>query len=57
MNDFILSNELVNHVLEEKSIYWVDDLPFVATVIFGIKECSNIKLMDHSSIFQMKNLH
>lgn len=45
MNDFILSNELVNHVLEEKSIYWVDDLPFVATVIFGsIKECSNIKI-------------
>lgn len=45
MNNFVLNNELVNHVLEEKSIYWVDDLPFVATMIFGsIKESSTIKI-------------
>jgi len=35
MNDYILNNQLVHHILEEKSIYWIDDLPFVATVIFG----------------------
>lgn len=45
MNNFVLNNELVNHILEEKSIYWVDDLPFVATMIFGsIKEDSTIKI-------------
>ena len=39
MNDYVLNNELVHHVFEERSIYWVDDLPFVATIIFGnIKE-------------------
>ena len=35
MNDFVLNNQLVHHILEEKSIYWVDDLPFVATILFG----------------------
>ena len=35
MNDYILNNELVHHILEEKSIYWIDDLPFITTIIFG----------------------
>ena len=35
LNDYILNNELVHHVLEEKSIYWIDDLPFVAAIIIG----------------------
>ena len=35
LNNYILNNELVHHVLEEKSIYWIDDLPFVATIIIG----------------------
>jgi N utilization substance protein B len=35
MNDFILKNELVHHIFEERSIYWIDDLPFLATIIFG----------------------
>jgi len=35
MNDCILKNELVHHIFEERSIYWIDDLPFVATIIFG----------------------
>jgi len=39
LNDYILNNELVHHILEERSIYWIDDLPFVSTIIFGeIKE-------------------
>jgi N utilization substance protein B len=35
MNDYVLNNELVHHILEERSIYWIDDLPFIATIIFG----------------------
>ncbi len=35
MNNYILNNELVHHILEERSIYWIDDLPFIATIIFG----------------------
>ena len=35
MNDYILNNELVHHILEERSIYWIDDLPFIATIVFG----------------------
>jgi N utilization substance protein B len=35
LNDYILNNELVHHILEERSIYWIDDLPFIATIIFG----------------------
>lgn len=35
MNNYILKDELVHHIFEERSIYWVDDLPFIATIIFG----------------------
>ena len=35
LNEIILRNELVHHILEERSIYWIDDLPFVATIIMG----------------------
>ena len=39
MNDYILNNKLLHHIFEEMSIYWIDDLPFVASVLFGdIKE-------------------
>jgi len=35
LNEIILNNDLVHHILEERSIYWIDDLPFVATIIMG----------------------
>ena len=35
LNDVILNNQVLHHILEEKSIYWIDDLPFVATIIMG----------------------
>ncbi|MBU45959.1 MAG: hypothetical protein CMD28_00870 [Flavobacteriales bacterium] len=35
LNDYILNNKLVHHIFEERSIYWIDDLPFVSTIIFG----------------------
>lgn len=53
LNDYILNNELVHHIFEEKSIYWIDDLPFVATIIMG-----NIKseiTMNPKSIFKDKS--
>lgn len=50
LNDYILKNELVHHIFEERSIYWVDDLPFIAAIIFGdIKEG---KSMDTKGAFK-----
>ena len=47
LNDYILNNELVHHILEERSIYWIDDLPFVATIIMGnIKSESKMNPID-----------
>ena len=42
LNQYILNNKLVVHILEEKSIFWVDDLPFIAAIIIG-----EIKSKDH----------
>jgi len=44
-NNHILNNELLHHILEEESICWQDDLPFVVT-IFN----SQIKKNDKISI-------
>ena len=30
LNDFILDNNIFHHILEEKSIFFIDDLPFVS---------------------------
>jgi N utilization substance protein B len=50
LNDHILNHELVHHIFEERSIYWIDDLPFVATIIMGnIKSASK---MNPKSIFK-----
>jgi len=50
LNDHILNNELIHHIFEERSIYWIDDLPFVATIIMGnIKSESK---MNPKSIFK-----
>jgi len=35
LNEYILSHKLVHHILEENSICWIDDLPFVATIVMG----------------------
>ena len=53
MNEIVLNDKLVHHILEEQNIHWIDDLPFVASVIFGeIKDDSVIpsfKTFRHSS--------
>ena len=52
LNEIILHNELVHHILEERSIYWIDDLPFVATIIIGqIKAQGSLTF---SSVFKDK---
>ena len=43
LNDVILNNQVLHHILEEKSIYWIDDLPFVATLIMGELKEKKIK--------------
>lgn len=35
LNDFVFEHQLVHHILEEQSIYWLDDLPFVAQILFS----------------------
>ena len=45
-----MNNEILHHILEEKSIYWIDDLPFVATIIMGDFKIKKIKLL--KSVFK-----
>lgn len=52
LNNFILNNEVLHHILEEKSIYWIDDLPFVATIIMGnfkLNKIHNLKTVFKNS--------
>jgi len=37
-NQYIIEDDLLHHILEEESIFWMDDLPFVSNII-----CSQIK--------------
>ena len=50
LNEIILNNELVHHILEERSIYWTDDLPFVAAIIMGQIKVS--KIFNPDSVFK-----
>ena len=29
LNEFILDNDIFHHILQERSIFWLDDLPFI----------------------------
>jgi N utilization substance protein B len=50
LNEIILNNELVHHILEERSIYWIDDLPFVAAIIMGQVKLN--KIINPISVFK-----
>jgi N utilization substance protein B len=41
LNEYILDNEVFMHVLQERSIFWTDDLPFVA--MFLKSQINNLK--------------
>jgi N utilization substance protein B len=34
-NQYIIEDELLHHILEEESIFWMDDLPFVSNIIYS----------------------
>ncbi len=50
LNDIILNNKILHHILEENSIYWIDDLPFVATIIMG--NFKNKRVIIPKSVFK-----
>ncbi|MDC0249265.1 transcription antitermination factor NusB [Flavobacteriales bacterium] len=50
LNDIILNSTLVHHILEERSIYWIDDLPFIATIIIG--QIKSQESMNPSVVFK-----
>ena len=41
LNEYILDNEVFIHILQERSIFWTDDLPFVA--MFLKSQLNNLK--------------
>lgn len=49
LDNFILDNDIFHHILKERSIYWIDDLPFVAIFlrnqIKSIEEKNNNKIL------------
>lgn len=51
---YIIDHDLLHHILEEESIYWMDDLPFVSNIIYSqiksLDEQKNIKF--YSSVFK-----
>ena len=48
LNEFILDNDIFHHILQEKSIFWLDDLPFIA--LFLKSQINNLKEEKQSSI-------
>ena len=48
LNEFILDNDIFHHVLQERSIQWLDDLPFIALFLKG--QINNLKEEKSSSI-------
>lgn len=41
LNEFILDNDIFHHILQERSIFWLDDLPFIALFLKG--QINNLK--------------
>lgn len=52
LNTFLFEDQLIHHILEEQSIYWLDDLPFVAQILFGEIKSANPK----SSFAEIKDV-
>ena len=50
LNDFVFEHDLIHHILEEQSIFWLDDLPFVANIVF-----SQIKSVDQKGFVPVIN--
>tara|TARA_B100001287_G_scaffold275169_1_gene282170 strand:+ start:924 stop:1832 length:909 start_codon:yes stop_codon:yes gene_type:complete len=48
LNEFILENDIFHHILQEKSIFWLDDLPFI--VLFLKAQINNLEKGSSSSV-------
>ena len=48
LNEFIIENDIFHHILQEKSIFWLDDLPFV--VLFLKSQINNLKKGNSPSV-------
>ena len=48
LNEFILDNDIFHHILQERSIFWLDDLPFIALFLKG--QINNLKEEKSASI-------
>ena len=48
LNEFMLENDIFHHILQEKSIFWLDDLPFV--VLFLKSQINNLKKDNSSTV-------
>tara|TARA_B100001029_G_C15050745_1_gene450538 strand:- start:319 stop:1188 length:870 start_codon:yes stop_codon:yes gene_type:complete len=48
LNEYILDNEIFHFILQERSIFWIDDLPFVSMYIKS--QINNIKEMNNNSL-------
>ena len=48
LNEFILDNDIFHHILQENSIFWLDDLPFIA--LFLKSQINNLTEEKKSSI-------
>ncbi|MEE2700081.1 MAG: transcription antitermination factor NusB [Bacteroidota bacterium] len=51
LNNVVFQNKLIHHILDEKSIFWSDDLPFIANIIF-----SQIKSTKQNGCFPKNNV-
>jgi len=50
LNEFVLDNEIIHHILQERSIFWLDDLPFIALFMKG--QINNMKEGKSASVIE-----
>jgi len=48
LNEYILDNEIFHSILQERSIFWIDDLPFIS--MFVKSQINNMKESDNNSL-------
>ena len=48
LNEYILDNEIFHFILQEKSIFWTDDLPFISMFLKG--QINNMKENNNDSL-------
>lgn len=50
LDEYVLNNKTIQHIIDEKSIYWIDDLPFVFSILVSqIKSLKENQKITHFS--------